>query len=88
MMATATRYFDGSPGRELVMCPDCGEDAVLAVGGDHGGPESCARRRTPDGRIRTDMDEGLARLAEAFIRDAATKYVVFSSNNTRRAMDD
>lgn len=89
MTATATtprhRYFDGSPGRELVMCPDCGCDAPKALGGNHGG--GCNSRLTPDGQIRTDLDAGHARIAEAIIRDVAAANEVFSSNATRKAMD-
>jgi hypothetical protein len=33
----AGRFYNGTAGRELVCCPDCGQDADLSLGGDHGG---------------------------------------------------
>lgn len=31
------RFYDGTPGRTLVPCPDCGRSADESLGGDHGG---------------------------------------------------
>lgn len=41
------RFYNGTPGRELVCCPDCGHDADLSLGGDHGG--SCRTINDPEG---------------------------------------
>lgn len=79
------RYYDGSPGRETVICPDCGEPAD-AMFGSHLG-EDCYSRFTAAGVIRTDLEPGQYQLACMEIRRAAVALPVFSSNNTRAFMD-
>lgn len=79
------RYYDGSPGRETVICSDCGEPAS-AVFGDHSGP-ACYSRVDYAGRIRTDLEPGQYQLACMEIRRVAAARAVFSSNHTRTFMD-
>lgn len=48
------RFYNGSPGRELVCCPDCGLDAD-AMFGDHGG--CCRPTTTGPGRAAAEPME-------------------------------
>lgn len=44
------RFYNGSPGRLLVPCPDCGFDADELLGGDHGG--DCRPTISPAATVR------------------------------------
>lgn len=64
------RFYDGTPGRTLVRCPDCGCEADEQLGGDHGGTcERPASRRVIDG--------------PAVVKAAAQKYRFLSVNSIR-----
>ncbi|HEY2088535.1 MAG TPA: hypothetical protein VGH54_21270 [Mycobacterium sp.] len=78
-------FYDGSPERHTVTCPDCGQraDALL---GDHAG-DCISRGRVVDGEVVVLRDElNLARAGE-IIRHVASERRQFSSNSTRTAMD-
>jgi len=79
------RFYDGSPGRQTVICPDCGEPADARFG-DHMGAD-CYSRFDGAGNIRTDLEPGQYQLACMEIRRAAVARPVFSSNHTRVFMD-
>lgn len=68
------RFYDGSPGRRLVKCPDCGHDADELFG-DHGG-QCIDTVNTP-----TPMS------ALGIIRAAALKLRRFSMNDVRAEFD-
>ncbi|HEY2088571.1 MAG TPA: hypothetical protein VGH54_21450 [Mycobacterium sp.] len=79
-------FYDGSPERHTVTCPDCGHPADALIG-NHGGPEVCAAARIIDGQLVVLRDElNLARAGE-IIRHVASERRQFSSNSTRTAMD-
>lgn len=70
------RFYDGRPGRELVMCPDCQRPADASLGGDHGG--DC-------------IDGGslaVPKSALGAIRAAAKKHQRFSANDVRVAFQE
>jgi hypothetical protein len=68
------RFYDGTPGRELVPCPDCNKPAD-AIFGDHGG--SCIASV----RVPTPAS------ALGIVRAAALKLRRFSMNDLRAEFD-
>lgn len=67
---TSARFYDGSPGRELAVCPDCDRPCDAQVG-DHFG--ICLDRRTA-GRQRNGAE---------VIRDYALTHQFLSVNDVR-----
>lgn len=80
------RFYDGSPGRQTVICPDCGEPADARLG-RHMLSGNCYSRFDAAGNIRTDLEPGQYQLACMEIRRAALARPVFSANHTRVFMD-
>lgn len=68
------RFYDGSPGRELMICADCQRPAD-ALFGDHGG--ECV----------DETSLAVPKSALGVIRTAAKKHVRFSANDVRQAFE-